>query len=259
MPEHLEILGPTGSGKSYVLVDILKERARRRGSAIVYIVTKAADSTVENLDWPIVDTWREVTRNDQCVYWPHTSKLGTERKIFQAERVEDLLNHLWKKDANTVVVFDEFVYVEDLGSELKDLLAMYLREGRSHGITVVGGKQRVQGVQRNFHSETDWKIAFKMNDADDNERLAQLFGNKRVYVEVIDDLDREKHEFLIQHKLTDTQYISWVDRPPSTSKGGEVSAHALQLGTRTEHRSGGAHLRHTLATAHHARHRQGHG
>ena len=48
MPEHLEILGPTGSGKSYLLVDILKERARRRKSAIIYIVTKQADDTVES-------------------------------------------------------------------------------------------------------------------------------------------------------------------------------------------------------------------
>lgn len=212
MPEHLEILGPTGSGKSYLLVDILKERARRRRSSIIYVVTKAADSTVEALDWPIVDTWREVTRHDQCVYWPQTSKLGIERKAYQAEKIEDLINHLWKKNANTVVVLDEFVYIEDLSSELKELLAMLLREGRSHGLTMVGGKQRVQGVQRNFHSETDWKIAFRMNDRQDNERLAELFGSKREYVEIIESLDRELHEFLIQHKLTDTQYISWVDK-----------------------------------------------
>lgn len=215
MPEHLEILGPTGSGKSYLLVDILKERARRRKSSIIYIVTKQADDTVEQLDWPVVDTWREVTQHDQCVYWPTTSKLGSERKAFQTEKVEELINRLWRKNANTIIVFDEFVYVEELSPELKELLAMLLREGRSHGLTVVGGKQRVQGVQRNFHSETDWKIAFRMNDRQDNERLAELFGTKRYYVDVIEDLDREKHEFLIQHKLTDTQYISWVDRPLS--------------------------------------------
>lgn len=223
MPEHLEILGPTGSGKSYLLVDVLKERARRRGSSIIFVATKAADSTVEGLGWPIVDTWREVTRQDQCVYWPRTSKLGIERKIFQAEKIEDLINRLWKKDANTVLVLDEFVYIEDLSAELKELLAMLLREGRSHGLTVVGGKQRVQGVQRNFHSETDWKVAFKMNDMDDNERLAQLFGAKKFFIPVIESLDREKHEFLIQHKLTDTQYISWVDKPLSPPRKEEVN------------------------------------
>lgn len=224
MPEHLEILGPTGSGKSYLLVDILKERARRRGSAIIFVATKAADSTVEELGWPIVDTWREVTHHDQVVYWPQTAKLGKPREEFQDERIQDLIHHLWRKDANTVLVMDEFVYVQELSPEMKHLLNMLLREGRSHGLTIVGGKQRVQGVQRDFHSETDWKIAFKLNDRDDNERLAQLFGNKNQYVEVIESLDREKHEFLIQHKLTGTQYISWVDTPLSArhrTKDGE--------------------------------------
>lgn len=215
MPEHLEILGPTGSGKSYALVDILRERARRRGSAIIFVATKAADSTVEDLGWPIVDTWREVTQHDQVVYWPQTDRLGLERMEYLDERIQDLFNHLWRKGANTVVVVDEFVFVQDLSPELKALLNMFLREGRSHGLTVVGGKQRVQGVQRDFHSETDWKLAFKMNDAEDNERLAQLFGSKRVYVPVIESLDRERHEFLIQHKLTNTQYITWVDEPLS--------------------------------------------
>jgi hypothetical protein len=99
-----------------------------------------------------------------------------------------------------------------MSAELKELLLMYLREGRSHGITVVGNKQRTQGVQRDLHSETDWKIAFQMSDLEDNERVAQLFGSKRAYVPVLESLSRERHEFLIQHKLTGAQYISWVDR-----------------------------------------------
>lgn len=225
MPEHLEVLGPTGSGKSFLLVDVLRERVRRRESACIFVATKAADSTVHKLGWPIVDTWRGVTQHDQVVFWPRTKAIGTKRKAYQAERIEDLLGNLWQPDANTVVIFDEFSYIENLTAELKANLLMYLREGRSHGLTNIAGKQRVQGAQRDMHSETDWKIAFKMNDRDDNERLAQLFGSKRDYVPVIESLDREKHEFLIQHKLTGTQYISWVDRPlapaprPRTTNG----------------------------------------
>lgn len=213
MPEHLEIVGPTGSGKSFLLVDVMKERVRRRATSMVYIATKQADSTIKELGWEVTDTWRGVTQHEQVVFWPRTKALGTRRKEYQAAKIEELLNHLWQPDANTVVIFDEFVYIEGLSREVKDLLNMYLREGRSHGLTVVAGKQRVQGTMRDMHSETDWKIAFKMNDRDDNERLAQLFGNKREWVPVIESLDRERHEFLIQHKLTGATYISWVDRP----------------------------------------------
>ncbi len=216
MPEHLEILGPTGSGKSYLLCDCLKERAHKRGSSIIFIATKAADSTVSELGWPIVDTWRGIQKHDQVVFWPRTKLLGLQRKEMQDRKIQELLNRLWGPNANTVIVFDEFAYVEGLSSEMKALLQMYLREGRSHGITCVMGKQRTQGVQRDMHSESDWKVAFKMNDRQDNERLAELFGPKREYLTIIDDLDREKHEFLIQHKLTGATYISWVDVPMSS-------------------------------------------
>lgn len=213
MPEHVEILGPNGSGKSMLKRDMLLERARRKGTAIVCIVTKQADKTAEDFGWPVVDDWRGVQKNEQCVFWPRTKKLGKEREQFQAARVQDLMEHLWRPDANTVVDFDEAVFVEQLSDELKHLLNMYVREGRSHGLTCVLGKQRVQGIQRDMHSETDWKCSFKMNDSDDNERLAQLFGNRREWMPVIDSLSREKFEFLIQHKLTGQSYISWVDKP----------------------------------------------
>lgn len=217
-PEHLEILGPTGSGKSFVLVQILVERVRRKKSHVIFIATKAADSTVRSMGWPIVDTPREAMRHDQVVYWPRTSAIGEKRKRYQAARIQQLLDELWHEDANVVVVFDEVAYIEKLSRDLQDTVLMYQREGRSHGITDVMGKQRAQGVQRDMHSESDWKIAFKMNDRQDNERLAELFGEKKIFLPVIESLDRERHEFLIQHKLTDTQYISWVDRPVDPRK-----------------------------------------
>ena len=154
------------------------------------------------------------------MFWPRTKELGLGRKAFQDERIQELLNRLWVT-GRVVVVPDEIVYLQDLSPEMHALLNDFLREGRSNDITLAGGKQRVQGVQRDFHSETDWKLAFKMNDRDDNERLAQLFGSKRVYVDVIESLDRDKHEFLIQHKLTGMQYITWIDRPLSAARSKE--------------------------------------
>lgn len=217
-PEHLEILGPTGSGKSFLLVQILIERVRRRKSHVVFVATKAADKTVSSMGWPIVDSPREVMKHDVCVYWPRTKAIGEKRKLFQAQRIQALLDELWHEDANVIVVFDEIAYIETLSRDLKGTVLTYQREGRSHGITLVMGKQRAQGVQRDMHSESDWKIAFKMNDQTDNERLAELFGAKKQFMPAIESLDRESHEFLIQHKLTGTQYISWVDRPVNPAK-----------------------------------------
>ena len=219
-PEHMEILGPTGSGKSWFQKSILLERARRRGTHVIVIATKAADSTMTDMGWPIVDTWREVRKHPQCIFWPRTSKIGEEREAFQAAKIEDLLARLWQPNSNTIVVFDEWVYIEGLSRKLRSIMNMYVREGRSHGLTCVMGKQRPQGTQRDMHSESDWKIAFKMNDRNDNERLAELFGAKREWIPVIETLRRDKFEFLIQHKLTGDTYISWIDKPLKTEQKG---------------------------------------
>ena len=220
-PEHLEILGPTGAGKSTLLREILLERTRRRASSVVVVATKPDDATVIDFGWPIVDDWRGVEKHEQVIFWPRTKAIGEEREAYQEAKIKGLLDRLWHPQSNTVLVLDEWSWVEGLSARMKKTLNMYLREGRGLGITCVMGKQRVQGTQRDMHSESDWKISFKMNDRDDNERLAQLFGNKREYVPVIESLDREKREFLIQHKLTGATFISWVDEvhkgsPPPT-------------------------------------------
>lgn len=212
-PEHLEILGPTGSGKTFLLSQILTEMVRRRKSSVVFIATKAADKSVRALGWPIVDSWREVQRHDQVIFWPRTSKTGQARKAYQESRIQELLDNLWREDSNTIVVFDEFAYLEGLSQNMKATLLMYLREGRSHGITCVMGKQRAQGVARDMHSESVWTIAFRMTDRQDNERVAEIFGDKKAMLPVVENLDQSRHEFLIQHQVSRTQYISWVDKP----------------------------------------------
>ena len=212
-PEHLEILGPTGSGKTFCLTQILCELVRRRKSSIIFIATKAADSSVKALGWEVVDNWRAATKHDQVIFWPRTSKTGVARQQYQEARIQELLDNLWKEDANTIVVFDEFAYIESLSQDMKKTLLMYLREGRSHGITCIMGKQRPQGVQRDMHSESVWTIAFRMTDRQDNERVAEIFGDKKAMLPVVEELDQGRHEFLIQHQVSRTQYVSFIDDP----------------------------------------------
>jgi len=38
-------------------------------------------------------------------------------------------------------------------------------------------------------------------------------GNKKRYLPVFENMSLDKHEFLIKHFVTDTEYISWVDTP----------------------------------------------
>jgi hypothetical protein len=212
-PEHMEIVGMNGSGKSYLLVKILQDRMIVRNTAEILICTKEADKTILKLGWPIVDKWEDVRRNRQCIYWPATSAKGLARKEYHREKIQDLLDHLWIKDANTVVAFDEIAYAESLSPDMRATIEMYWREGRSEGITVVGMKQRPQGANRHMSSETWWTAAFVPKDQADKERFAELFGSKKQWMPVFDQMNPDNHEFLIRHTRSREAYISWIDTP----------------------------------------------
>jgi hypothetical protein len=220
-PEHMEIIGMSGSGKTEFEMKVLQERMLVRNPRIILVVTKQADNVFENLGWPIVREFRDLRKHRQCIYWPQTKDLGEKRKDFHEKRMHELLTALWKKDAWLTISFDEIAYVESLSPRVKSLVGMYWREARSMKITVVAMKQRPQGVQRDMHSETYWTVAFVPKDENDAERFAELFGNRRVYQPIFEQMNPDKHEFLIKHSKTGIVYISWLDQlvqpiePPS--------------------------------------------
>jgi nucleoside-triphosphatase THEP1 len=212
-PEHMEIVGQNGSGKSYLMCTVLQDRQKRRKTRAVIVCTKKADRVFTRLGWPVVDDLGGLAKHPNAIYWPQTRAMGTKRKEFHDRKVSELLHSLWQKDANVIVAFDEIGYVESLSGEMKALVQQYWREARSLGITVVGMKQRPQGALRDMHSEAYWTAAFKPKDRADLERWAELFGARRDWMPVFDSLDRQKREFIIGNPVYDEAFISWVDVP----------------------------------------------
>lgn len=219
MPEHLEILGQSGSGKSYFETCILLQRQRARKSHIIVVATKAADETLLATGWPVVDEYPPPDARDTAIiFWPAAAGLSVAGKKQQAAKIQKLLEKLWHKDANVIVVFDEIAYLCDELNfpphvPMKTITSTYMREGRALGITVVSSTQRPQGVPRQMHSESSWTVCFAPKDEEDAERMAQVLGGKKTYMPILKMLDREKYEFLIVHNLTGKMYISWIDHP----------------------------------------------
>lgn len=212
-PEHMEIIGPNGSGKTHLLATLLQDRERVRNSPAVLVATKPADATLLKLGWPVTADWADVRKYRQCIYWPRTKLLGDARKAYQEKKISDLLERLWTPDSNTIVAFDDIGYAETLSQKLRGLIEMYWREARSQGITAVGMKQRPQGANRHMSSETWWTAAFVPKDQADKERFAELFGRKQDWMPVFDMMDPDRREFLLRHTRTRATYISWVDQP----------------------------------------------
>lgn len=218
-PEHVEVIGINGSGKTLWVCKAVQERMIVRHTPCVILQSKPADDTVMRLGWPVITDGdvKKVMRERWSIYWPQTNATGQARKLFQADQFMKLLDALWRPEANTIVVYDDLGYIQSLYTSRKEslnaVIEMYLREGRSSGITNVLIKQRPQGAKREMHSETQYTVAFAPKDRDDAERFAQLFGDKKVYMPVFETMNSAKHEFLIKHFKTGAEFISWVDTP----------------------------------------------
>lgn len=225
-PEHMEVIGMSGSGKTVFVCKAVQERMVVRKTPCVIICTKPADATVLKLGWPIVDTPEQARKKQWCIFWPRTRKTGTARREFQRDTIQNLLDHFWVAGSNCIIVFDDFGYVQSLSPEIRDTAEMYLREGRSEGITDVLIKQRPQGARREMHSETNWTVAFVPKDRSDGERFAELFGAKKDWLPIFDSMNPDNHEFLIKHARSRAVYISWIDeplraiKPPNAERGG---------------------------------------
>jgi hypothetical protein len=220
-PEHVEILGQNGSGKSFWVVTVLKARARVRGSHIVIVFTKPDDDTLTGVGWPMIDHWPPDYNQTHVIFAAKSKGISKAGREQQKEKILDLLNKLWVAKSNVIIYFDEVAYVSrDLGLNIE--VEKYFREGRALGITVVATTQRPQGVTRYMHSESAWTVCFAPKDDADAERMAEVLGSKRLYMPILRMLDRTKYEFLIVHNLTGKMYISWVD-PPAKKKRRKVA------------------------------------
>lgn len=223
--EHLELMGQSGSGKSYSIATVLQQRAARWNTAELAVLTKQADDSLPLLGWPEIDTHQDLKKYRQAVFWPRTGAVGEQREAYMEGRIYDLLANLWQRDANIVLYFDEIAFVEDLSPRLKKMTRMYWREGRSHGISVIASKQRPLGINRDAHSESRWKIVFPPADMGDMERFAQMLGRPKEWQPVLESLDQTRHQFVIRNSYTKDAFITWMDEPlrplPSQSEKGQ--------------------------------------
>ncbi|QUH03834.1 ATP-binding protein [Saccharopolyspora erythraea] len=206
-PEHMAVLGPTGSGKSYFATHLLHQRVTRSGAHAIIVATKPADSTMTRMarqGWVIRRTWPPDYGQNRVIYWP-TSGKPSEGIARQRQAVFEMLDELWKPDANVIIQFDEIAYIEH-ELKLSPLIAKYWRESRALGITLMAMTQRPRFVSRYMHSEPSWSVAFRPDDEDDAARVAEVIGGRRKYKPIL--LDLEPHEFLIVRRRKREAYIS---------------------------------------------------
>lgn len=207
--QHAILLGKTGSGKTTMALELMRQRIRRRGAYTAALGTKPRDKTLRDTGWPIVRAWPPTYAQMQThhvIYWPPYTRPSTARQS-TAPAVSHFLDELMLEGGWTLFV-DEMAYlVETLG--LRHVLDEYWNAGRSSGLSLIAGTQRPYWLSRSAVSQGDWVICFRINDEEDRERAARILGGKR-YIEAIASL--RGHECIIARTINDTAVITELDR-----------------------------------------------
>lgn len=209
--EHVAIIGPTGRGKTTLAQALLPLR-----SFVIVLGTKPRrDATLTA--WSRLPGWRTISKADDIPRAHGRPELRVLLWVkFKTEEDEDRQRfQLWKAmtDAfaagNWTIYIDEIWYAEDV-LRLAKKIRILLTQGRSEGITVVGGSQRPAFIQRIWYDQPTHLFFARDNDHDNLKRISGLNGvNSKIVRETVATLDR--FEWLYVNTV---EGFMFVTRPP---------------------------------------------
>lgn len=204
--EHITILAPTGQGKTTLEEAILPLR-----SYVVVLGTKVVDPVLSKLErggYARIGEWPPRYNMQRVLLWPKAKGLGadraSQREIFH--RAFEAIYH----EGSWCVVIDEYQYVVEelrLGQDVKTLL----HQGRSSGVSIVGGSQRAAWIPVAAYANATHMFLRHTPDANDMRRLAGFGGANSVDVKA--ELYRLRpFEFLYLNTITGYRCVTRVER-----------------------------------------------
>lgn len=217
--EHVAIVGPTGSGKTTLgleLCQLIGSRTARDGrpARVVIFGTKPRDRTLTALRWPIIrgSDWPPGYGQEHVIVWPrprdpHTAA-ARQGRVFR-----HVMLAIYREGGQTVYI-DEAAYFEEkppAGLGLAPTIAQYWSSARALDLTLIAGTTRPKHVSRLMWSEPSWVCAFRVEDEDDLRRVRELGGGRELEA-IIERLGG--HEFVCVHRPRHGErayYVSRVD------------------------------------------------
>ncbi len=205
--EHVAAVGPSGGGKSTVVVEMGKilgsRRAKnRRPASVVFLVTKPRDRTISAMiakkdedGFKVIKHWPPAYGEERAIVWPRGGGASTvserQRAVFLP-----LMDIIYQEGGQTVVIDEaaEFERPMPNGLGMSPTMEKFWSNARSNDLTLIAGTQRPRNVTRLMWSEPQWIIILRPEDEDDLKRVAELSGQKKAVLEIVDGLG--EFEFL---------------------------------------------------------------
>ncbi len=189
--EHFALIGPTGQGKTTMLMNLLPLHPYR-----VVFATKPRDPTMDALvqsGYTRLDRWVSL---DPRVYphrvlWPPATRLDSVQ--LQKDVFRDAFGKIYREGGWTVAV-DETWYMANtlkLGTELKQ----YLLQARSLGISLICASQRPAFIPLEIYDQSSHIMFWRDNDESNLRRISGISWRSADLVRTI-VANLERHQVL---------------------------------------------------------------
>jgi energy-coupling factor transporter ATP-binding protein EcfA2 len=205
--EHVSLIGPTGAGKTTLALELLPKR-----KFVVVLGTKPKDPTLSKLKtkgFEVIRKWPDHVSTEihpKLILWPTMRKPGDAKK--QQREVGRALAEIFTQGGWTVYA-DELRYISGT-LKLSSLLELIWQQGRSLGISLVGGTQRPAHVPLMVYDQATHLFFWRDND---EANLKRIGGLGRLDSKLIRDTvgDLPHHSTLYLNTRTGRMVVTKVD------------------------------------------------
>lgn len=199
--QHIVISGPTGSGKTRLIPELIRPRIERNGFVMVFVMKPKPDPTIlENFGgWT---RWKKFHKHpkpyeNRVLLWPDTKgmtmkeTLEHQRKIF-----EEAFDGLFQTGNWTIVVDEGLYTVYPMFLNMASQLAMLHSVGRTLGDTIITLTQRPAHLPLIVYSSASHAFIGRTTEASDMKRLSELGGRESSRTLAVKMSELGKHDFL---------------------------------------------------------------
>lgn len=167
--EHMTIIGPTGSGKTTLAMELMHRR-----KYVVILACKPRDSRLAGLlrndGYRLMREWNPTPLDERVILWPKVERPADELR--QREVFGEALTNIYRSGGWTVFM-DEVRYLTE-HLKLPRLVNILWLHGRSLDISVVAGTQRPTHIPLLAFDQATHLFLFRDNDDVNLRRLGSL-------------------------------------------------------------------------------------
>lgn len=204
--QHLTAIGPTESGKTTLIGELL-DKAYRDGTHPWQAIaaTKPMDEVVDSFvpkgfmrlsEWNVADP----DISPRVMIHPKLTSLGEADKDLQRKVLHDMNNAIFRQHG-WLVYYDELKWC--IGQlKLNGDIETLWHTGRSSGITVVSSLQRPRHVPLMAYDQSEHLFFWEARDKDIRKRLAEIGGraDPDLVLRAVESLG--KHDFIYVSPVT---------------------------------------------------------